>query len=117
MDAARRWRAVASIAGVLVLLSGAAALTPAGAGAVTTHKCANKTLTLELSNDEGGVRQYPEPIKAITTQGISCAGAYKFLNAFFHNHTTGVEPEHFKCRPGNSKSRRGSYHSSARSPA
>ncbi len=60
-------------------------------------------MTLELSNGEGGVRQYPEPIKAITTQGISCAGAYKFLSAFFHNHTQGVEPEHFQCKTGRFK--------------
>jgi hypothetical protein len=102
MQAARKWQGLATAGSILALLGGLAAITPASVAAATVHKCANKTLTLELSTGEGGVRDYPAPIKAITTQGISCAGAYKFFNAFYHNHTQ-VEPEHFTCKTGKFK--------------
>ena len=81
----------------MVLLGGLAAITPATVSAATVHKCANKTVTLELSNGEGGVRQYPDTIKAISTQGISCSGAYKFLSAYLQRQTAAV-PGKFTCK-------------------
>jgi len=97
MQAARNWHGLATAGSILALLGGLAAITPASVAAATVHKCANKTLTLNLPTGEGGTRQYPEPIKAITTEGIGCAGAYKFFSAYFGRQTQ-TAPEGFVCK-------------------
>jgi hypothetical protein len=102
MQAARKWHGLATAGSILALFGGLAAISPASVAAATVHKCANKTLTLTLPSGEGGTRQYPEPIKAITTQGISCVAAYKFFSAFFGRQTQAA-PDNFICKTGKFK--------------
>ena len=101
MQAARKWHGLATAGSILALLGGLAAITPASVAAATVHKCASKTITITEQAPEGGApTHFQEPIKAITTQGIGCTGAYKFLNALFTPSSTtsaGVTPEKFKC--------------------
>ena len=97
MQAARNRHGLATAGGILALIGGLAAITPASVAAATVHKCANKTITLELSNGEGGVRQYPDTVKAITTQGTSCAAAYKFIGSYLGSQT-GKVSDKYSCK-------------------
>jgi hypothetical protein len=98
MQAAPKWHGLATAGGVLALLGGLAAITPASVAAATVHKCANKTVVITESSGEAGVAptHFPLPIKQITAQGTGCTGAYKFLTAEFGKSNT-VTPEKFKC--------------------
>ena len=99
MQAARKWHGLATAGSILALLGGLAAITPASVAAATVHKCANKTIAISETTSEG-VQHFSMPVKAITTQGIGCTGAYKFFNALYaHPSTTSatVTPEKFKC--------------------
>jgi hypothetical protein len=99
MQAARKWQGLATVGSILALAGGLAAITPASVAAATVHKCANKTIVITETTSEG-VNHIPMPIKAITTQGIGCTGAYKFFNALFTPSSTtspAVTPEKFKC--------------------
>ena len=40
--------------------------------------------------------------KNIAASGISCTGAFKFVNNVYNNHTS-TTPEHFKCTNGHFK--------------
>jgi hypothetical protein len=98
MRAARNRHGLATAGGILALIGGLAAITPATVAAATVHKCANKTVVLTESSGESGAApsHFSLPIKAITAQGTGCAGAYKFLTAEFGKANT-VTPEKFKC--------------------
>lgn len=106
MEARVRWKGSAVLGGVLAL---------AGGGAV--HKCANKVEVLEISGVAGEApRQLKVTVKAISSQGVSCAAAYKFLALQFKN-TTSTVPEGFKCKVGRFKAPAAACPRSARSRA
>jgi hypothetical protein len=97
MRAARNRHGLATAGGILALIGGLAAITPASVAAATVHKCANKTVVITEPGVEGKEpTHFSLPIKAITTQGIGCTGAYKFLTAVYGKSNT-VTPEKFKC--------------------
>jgi hypothetical protein len=97
MRAALNRQGLATAGGVLALIGGLAAITPASVAAATVHKCANKTVVITQEGVEGGTpTHFPLAIKAITAQGIGCTGADKFLTAEFSKSNT-VTPEKFKC--------------------
>jgi hypothetical protein len=98
MRAARNRQGLATAGGILALIGGLAAITPASVAAATVHKCANKTVVITESSGEPGAAptHFPLKIQAITTQGTGCTGAYKFLTSEFGKANT-VTPEKFKC--------------------
>lgn len=49
-----------------------------------------------------GARKLNEPVKAISTKGVSCSAADKFIKLSLTS-TTGVVPEHYKCKSGHFK--------------
>lgn len=89
-------------AGTLLALAGAvAALSPGAFAAGPAHTCANRVETLELQGPSG-TRKVKMTVKAISTQGVTCAAAYKFLDLEVKN-TTAVTPEHYRCKSGHFK--------------
>jgi hypothetical protein len=103
MEAAGRWHGLATAGGVLAIVAGAAALTPGASASGTAHSCANKTETIEVKGEPGSApTKFKETIKAISTEGVSCAAAYKFLGLQVRN-TTQTTPEHYKCKTGHFK--------------
>ena len=71
--------------------------------APAVHKCANRAETLEIEGAPGEApRKYKLTIKAISTQGVSCGAAYKFLGLLEKNHSPAT-PEHYKCKSGHFK--------------
>jgi hypothetical protein len=92
------------LGGLLALAgSGALALTPGAVAASVVHKCANKSEVLELEGAPGEApRMFKITYKAISTQGVTCAAAYKFLGLESKNKTT-TAPEKYKCTIGRFK--------------
>jgi hypothetical protein len=88
--------AAAALGCAVALASGAAALTPGAFAAGQTHTCANKTISVQVQGPQGPIVN-KEVIKAISTQGVSCAAADRFLEHLFAS-TSNVIPEHYKCR-------------------
>lgn len=93
-----------ALGGVLALAGGGAvALTPGAVAAPVVHKCANKSEVLELVGAPGEAPQkFKITYKAISTQGVTCAAAYKFLGLESKNKTT-TAPEKYKCTIGHFK--------------
>jgi hypothetical protein len=94
----------AVLGGVLALAGGGAvALTPGAVAAAPLQKCANKSEVIEI---QGAPTEAPQKFKitykAISTQGVSCAAAYKFLGLESKNKTT-TAPEKYKCKSGHFK--------------
>jgi hypothetical protein len=103
MQAAGRRHGLAAVGSALALMTGAAALAPeASASSGATHACANKVVTLELEGEPGVKTPFKLTIKAISTQGVSCGAAYKFIGLLETNHLT-TTPEHYKCKLGHFK--------------
>lgn len=94
----------AALGGVLALAGGGAvALTPGAVAAPVVHKCANKAEVLELPGVPGEApRKYTITYKAISTQGVSCAAAYKFLALEVKNKAA-APVEKYKCTIGHFK--------------
>jgi hypothetical protein len=92
---------VAAVGTILALLGGAAALTPGAQAAGQTHKCANQVETIELPGPSGPTT-VKTTVKDISTQGVTCAAAYKFL-ILTYKSTSAVAPEHYKCKTGHFK--------------
>jgi hypothetical protein len=94
MNAVRRWRQFAMSGSCLALALGALALLP-GAASASTHACANHTFVLEIETELGKPKtKYNLPVKQITTEGVSCASALKFLSGYLK---TGKASEGYKC--------------------
>jgi hypothetical protein len=104
MQVPARRRGAATLGSSLALL-GAAALTPGALAAGQVHSCANKVITTEVPGPQGPIK-HKMTIKAISTKGVTCAAAYKFLELAFKN-TTSVTPEHYACKTGHFKVPRG----------
>jgi hypothetical protein len=106
MRARSKWNALLVVLGVSALLV-AVALVPGAQAAGPVHHCANRSETLEIESGEGQpVQHFKTTVKAISTQGLSCSAAYKFLDLLEHNKTS-VVPEHYKCGIGHFKAPRG----------
>ncbi len=102
MKARSNWNALLAALGVSALLV-VVALVPGAQAAGPVHHCANRSENLEIESGEGQpVRHFKTTIKAISTQGISCSAADKFLDLLEHNKTS-VVPEHYKCSTGHFK--------------
>jgi hypothetical protein len=101
MKAARRWQGLATIASVMALAGGLAAIAP-GIAVAATHSCANKTIVYERAGEEGSPpSKFKLPTVQISTQGVSCQAAYAFLTKLY-NATSGT-PEKYKCALGHFK--------------
>jgi hypothetical protein len=108
MEARNMWKGSAMLGGVLALAGGGSALTPGAIAAPAVHKCANKVEALEIAGVAGEApRKLKVTIKAISSQGVSCAAAYKFVALQLKN-TTSTVPEGFKCKVGGFKAPVGS---------
>jgi hypothetical protein len=96
MQAAPRWQGLATLASVVALGGGLAAITP-GTAVAASHDCGQTTITITIAGEEGAApRKFKEPIKAIKTEGVSCASAFKFVSALYNNHSSKT-PEGYKC--------------------
>jgi hypothetical protein len=96
MQAAPRWQGLATLASVVALGGGLAAIAP-GTAVAASHDCGQTTITITIAGEEGAApRKFKEPIKAIKTEGVSCASAFKFVSALYNNHTSKT-PEGYKC--------------------
>jgi hypothetical protein len=108
MQARLNWKGSAALGGVLALAGAGAVLTPGAIAAPAVHKCANKVEVLEIAGAAGEApRTFKVTVKAISSQGVSCAAAYKFLALQFKN-TTSTAPEGYKCKNGGFKAPVGS---------
>jgi hypothetical protein len=104
MEARLRRKGTAVLGGVLALAGGGAALTPGAiAASAPVHKCANRVEDFEVPGAAGEApRTIKLTIKAISSQGVSCAAAYKFL-ALQYKNTTSTPVEGYKCKNGGFK--------------
>jgi hypothetical protein len=102
MKARSNWNAPAAVLGVAGLL-GIVALVPGAQAAGPVHHCANRSENLEINPGAGQpVEHFKTTIKAISTQGVSCSAADRFLDLLEHNKTS-IVPEHYKCSIGHFK--------------
>jgi len=98
MEAARRRHGIAAVGCIAALLVGMAALTPGASASGTIHRCANRSETIEFPGVPGSApTKFKLVLKTISTQGVSCAAAYKFLDVQTHNTQTAT-PEKYKCK-------------------
>lgn len=100
MQAATRWRRLAAITGALALATGGVALVPGASAAAPTHSCGTKTLTEKLpgpASEPSATQTFHIQIKAITTQGISCTAAVKFLTKLYGQGQK-TTPEGYVCK-------------------
>jgi hypothetical protein len=98
MEAVRKWQGLATIGSVLALATAAVALAPGASAAAVVHACGTHTVVIETETEPGKPpSKFKVPIKAITTQGTSCASAYRFLSGLY-NEKTGKTPEGFTCK-------------------
>lgn len=99
MHAARRWRGLAAITGALA--TGGVALVPGASAAAPVHSCGSKTLTEKIPAGETGAGSpsstFHIQVKAITTQGVSCTAAVKFLTALYGQGQKPT-PEGYSCK-------------------
>lgn len=108
MGARAKWKGSAALGGVLALVGGGAVLSSGAVAAPVVHKCANKVEVLEIAGAPGEApRTVKVTVKAISSQGVSCAAAYKFLALQFKD-TTSTAPEGYKCKNGGFKAPAGS---------
>jgi hypothetical protein len=94
---------MAAVGGVVAVIAGAAALTPGALASTAGHKCANKVVTINLPGAVGSEpRTFKTTVKEISTNGVSCAAAYKFISLQYKQGTR-VVPEGYKCTTGHFK--------------
>ena len=102
MDARVRLTAALALGGVAAVTAGGA-LTAGASAAAVTHHCGNASEVFEIKSPNEPVRKVALKIEAITTRGISCSGADKFLSLVYKNTNPTTTPEHFKCTIGHFK--------------
>jgi hypothetical protein len=94
---------LAALGGLLTLGASVLALAPAALAAPVIHKCANRPETLEIESEIGQPPvAFKETFKTVSTQGVTCTAADKFLDLVAKNKTPTV-PEHYKCTIGHFK--------------
>jgi hypothetical protein len=101
MDASSRLRGLTALGGVAAI-SAFGALAPASFASAPTHTCKNVVVPVTVESGPGTTRTFKVTAKSISTKGVSCAAAYKFIKASYNN-TTGKTPEHYKCASGHFK--------------
>jgi hypothetical protein len=102
MKAAPKWQGLATIASVMALAGGLAAITP-GVAVAATHSCGGKTIVVERPGEDGAPpSKFKFPVAQISTQGVSCQAAYAFITKVY-NSTSGGTPEKYKCVAGHFK--------------
>jgi hypothetical protein len=99
-DPLKRHR-LTTVGGLAAMVVAAAALAPGALAAGQAHTCADKVFVIETPGPAGTIKN-KLPVKAISTQGVSCAAAYKFIGLAFKNMTS-TYPEHYKCKTGHFK--------------
>ncbi len=103
MEARLKWKGSAVLGGMLALAGSGAAVVPGAIAAPAVHACANKVVVLEVAGAAGEApRMIKVTVKAISSQGVSCTAAYKFLGLQFKD-TTSTAPEGYKCKNGGFK--------------
>jgi hypothetical protein len=102
MQAARKWQGFATLGSAAAVLAATAALTPGASAAQAVHTCANKAETIQIEDGMGGTKPYKLTVKAISTKGVSCASAYKFIGLVLNNKSS-TTPEKYKCASGHFK--------------
>ncbi len=96
MKAAPKLQGLATIASVMALAGGLAAITP-GVADAATHNCGSKTVTIERPGEDGQpASKFKLTVVQIATQGVSCQAAYTFLTKLY-NSTSTTTPEKYKC--------------------
>ncbi len=101
MHSATTRNRLAGLGGLLAL--SASVLAPAAVAAPVTHKCANRSETLEIESEVGQPPvAFKETFKTVSAQGVTCTAADKFLDLVAKNKTPTV-PEHYKCTIGHFK--------------
>lgn len=102
MKAAPKWQGLATIASVMALAGGLAAIAP-GVAVAAAHSCGGKTIVVERPGEDGApASKFKFPVAQISTQGVSCQAAYTFITKVY-NSTTGGTPEKYKCTVGHFK--------------
>jgi hypothetical protein len=96
MEAARKWQGLATLGSAVALFAATAALSPGASAAPVSHTCANKVETIQIEDGMGGTKPFKLTIKAISTKGVSCTAAYKFIGLLLTNKSP-TTPEKYKC--------------------
>lgn len=102
MEAARKRQGLATLASTAALVAVTAALSTGASAAPAAHSCANKAETIQIEDGMGGTKPFKMTIKAISTKGVSCTGAYKFIGLLLTNKSPTL-PEKYKCTIGHFK--------------
>jgi hypothetical protein len=91
------WRGVAAVGGVAALFAATVAMAPGAAASGPLHSCPNKTFLIEVPTGYGTeTEKLHERIKAISSQGVSCAAADKVIQQDLTSTTGKVGS--YKCR-------------------
>lgn len=93
---------LATLGSAVAVIAAMAALTPGASATPTVHTCANKAETIQIEDGMGGTKPYKLTVKAISTKGVSCAAAYKFIGLAL-NSKSPTTPEKYKCTSGHFK--------------
>jgi hypothetical protein len=101
MNASVRLRGIAALGGVAAI-SALGALAPETFATGTVHHCNNLVVPITQEVEPGVKRAFNVHAKTISTKGVSCAAAHKFIGLVYNN-TTGKTPEHYKCVTGHFK--------------
>lgn len=101
MDASVRLRGLAALGGVLAVTA-LGALAPQTFATSTVHSCKNIVVPIATEAEPGVTRTFNVRAKSISTKGVSCAAADKFIKAQYNNKT-GKTPEKYKCATGHFK--------------
>jgi hypothetical protein len=92
-------RNLTAAGGLVALLAAGGEIAPGALASAPTHKCANKVITVAIAGNPGeAVRTVKVTDKAISTQGVSCRAAYKFLD--LASKGGAAFPQHYTCRTG-----------------
>jgi hypothetical protein len=98
MNALAGWRGMAVVGSVASLFAAAVAMAPGAAASGSFHGCPNTTVLVEIPTGVGGeTRKYHEHVKTISSQGVSCAAADKFIQKDL-TATTAGKIEGYSCR-------------------
>ena len=102
MSALAGWRGMALVGSVAALFAAAVAMAPGAAASGALRSCPNKTFLIEVRTGYGTeTEKIHEHIKAISSQGVSCAAADKFIQQDLTSTTGKVGA--YKCRSGTFK--------------
>ncbi len=102
MRALTNWRGMAVVGSAAALFAATVAMTPGAAASGSLHSCPNKTFLIEVPTGYGTeTEKFHEHIKAISSQGVSCAAADKFIQQDLTSTTGKVGG--YKCRTGTFK--------------